>query len=406
MSAYAQKSTYNKSSVRKPAPSPSVVNYSDWQPSLCIMGAAKKNQGGLGKSAPVTSPQTGGAWPSIRTPAMLSWGASEYVDPKKPDEAGKWSLSLQFPSADYPSPEGDAFRAKLEEFDRRIIKCISDVSPSLYGKFRSEESVTDMFTGSLKFSKDKETKVINYDRAPTFNPKIRVYPNEEGIQEWKLSVYNNAKQLVFPPEQVIKAGQTPAIDDTTGLYLDIKAHLPKLSKVVVLATPKVWILEKTCGVTWTIQQVKVAQLTSTKGLEGCQFADDDDEYEENDGELLPVAEAVTHTHSSVPVVDATVASAPVAPVVPAPVAPVASAPVASDAQEPVVVELEEDTESDDSEADASGDDAPEPEPEPEPVQVVAKKGLKKPVAVPVAVPVEPVAAAPVTGVKKTLKPKK
>lgn len=379
MSAYAQKSTYNKSSVRKPAPSPSVVNYSDWQPSVCVMGAAKKNQGGLGKSAPITSPQTDGAWPSVRTPAMLSWGASEYIDPKKPEEPGKWSISLQFPSADYPSPEGDAFRAKLEEFDRRIIKCISDVSPSLYGKFRSEESVTDMFTGSLKFSKDKETKVVNYDRAPTFSPKIRVYPNADGIQEWKISVYNNAKQLVFPPEQVIKAGQTPAIDDATGMYLDIKAHLPKLSKVIVLVTPKVWILEKTCGVTWTVQQVKVSQLTSTKGLEGCQFDDDEDaEYIENDGELLPVAQAVA-TQSSAPVVDVVVTSAPIE----STVAPVVQAPTV------------EPTESDSGESDDESEQEPEPEPEPEPV--IVKKSLKKPTA-----PVAETASAP----KKTLKPKK
>lgn len=381
-STYAKKPAYNKSSAPKRAPS--VLDFSKWEPSQCMMGAVKANPSGLGRNAPVMSAQTNGAWPSIRTPELMSWGASEYIDKEKPDAAGKWSLSLQFPSSDYPSPEGDMFRAKLEEFDRTIIRLISNVSESVYPKFRSEESVSDMFTGSLKFSKDKVIKTkIDYNKAPTFNPKIRVYPNAEGVQEWNVTVYNNDKKIIFPPEQVLKANMTPEVDETTGEYVSIEQHIPKMARVVALVQPKVWILDKTCGVSWNLQQVKVVQTKTSHGLDGCQL-DSEDEGEldmdmDADMDTLAaeaVAQAVVEAKANI---EAKVTTTATTTTTTTPTTTVE--PLQNPAQMPVQEEEEE--EEVDTEEDSDSEDEEEPIPAPAPVAAkrIGKATAKPPAAV-------------------------
>lgn len=385
-STYAKKPAYNKSSAPKRAPS--VLDFSKWEPSQCMMGAVKANPSGLGRNAPVMSAQTNGSWPSIRTPELMSWGASEYIDSEKPDAAGKWSLSLQFPSSDYPSPEGDMFRAKLEEFDRRIIKLISNVSESVYPKFRSEESVSDMFTGSLKFPKDKAIKTkIDYTKAPTFNPKIRVYPNAEGTQEWNVTVYNNDKKIIFPPEQVLKANLTPEVDETTGEYVSIAQHIPKMARVVALVQPKVWILDKTCGVTWNLQQVKVVQTKTSHGIEGCQLDSDDEGELDMDMDMdmdTLAADAVVKA-----VIEATTAAT--TPTV---------EPLLNPAQMSEVV-AEAENEADSEEDSDSEDEEEQQQPEPTPAPVVGKKIGK--LATKTTAGDAPVAAAPVKRMKLAAK---
>jgi len=315
------------------------------------MSLPKANKGGQGRTANIMTPQSGGSWPSIKIPELTCWGASEYKDPKDPDADGKWSIDFQMPSADYPSPEGDLLLNKMVEFDQQIVKLISQMSESIYPKFRSEESISDIFTGSLKYPKDKVNKAkLDYTKAPTVKGKIKVYPNAEGVQEWKLTVYDNQKRLVFPPEAVLKAGQTPEIDNETGEYVGIQTHIPKLSRVVGLIQPKVWFTDKTCGVSWTIQQIKVVKTKSDNSLTDCQFDDDEDEqqYEEE------VVEKPVDKPAEKPV----------------------DTPVAVD--KPVVTPMAEavvDEDEDEAAAEESSDDLPEP-PAPSPPPVVAKKPLK------------------------------
>ena len=388
-STYAKKSAYNKSSAPKKAPS--VLDFSKWDPNQCMMGAVKANPSGLGRNAPVMSAQTNGSWPSIRTPELMSWGASEYIDNEKPDAAGKWSLRLQFPSVDYPSPEGDMFRAKLEEFDRRIIKLISNVSESVYPKFRSEESVSDMFTGSLKFPKDKAIKTkIDYTKAPTFNPKIRVYPNAEGTQEWNVTVYNNDKKIIFPPEQVLKANLTPEVDETTGEYVSIAQHIPKMARVVALVQPKVWILDKTCGVTWNLQQVKVVQTKTSHGIEGCQLDSDDEGELDMDMDMDMDTLAADAVAKAVIEANATNSAATNA----TNGAANAAASAAANAVEPLLnpAQMSEVVEENEEDSDSEDEDEDE-EPEPTPAPVAVKK-LGKPVVKPPAAVVDAPAAAP------------
>lgn len=397
-STYAKKPAYNKSSAPKRAPS--VLDFSKWEPSQCMMGAVKANPSGLGRNAPVMSAQTNGSWPSIRTPELMSWGASEYIDSEKPDAAGKWSLSLQFPSGDYPSPEGDMFRAKLEEFDRRIIKLISNVSESVYPKFRSEESVSDMFTGSLKFPKDKAVKTkIDYTKAPTFNPKIRVYPNAEGTQEWNVTVYNNDKKIIFPPEQVLKANLTPDVDETTGEYVSIAQHIPKMARVVALVQPKVWILDKTCGVTWNLQQVKVVQTKTSHGIEGCQLDSDDDGEGELDMDMDMDMDTLAADAVAKAVIEATTAAAAATAVATATVTATATAvePLQNPAQMP---EAEEEEEADTEEDTDSEDEEEQPDPIPAPAPVAVKKLGKPVVKPPAAAAVDAPTAAPAKRITK------
>ena len=56
------------------------------------------------------------------------------------------------------------------------------------------EAVDAVWTPMLKYPKNKETEEPDYSRAPTLKVKLNYWEDE-----FKLELYNEDKELVFPP---------------------------------------------------------------------------------------------------------------------------------------------------------------------------------------------------------------
>jgi hypothetical protein len=348
-----------------------VLSVADWDTSAIKYMAPKVNDKG-GKSINIVSKQTNRSL-HLTTPLLMTWGISDFVDGEGVSD-GKYSISLNFPNDEYRSAASDEFLTKLKEFEQQILQDAVKNSDLWWGEPMSLELCKHTFFPFLKYSKNKDTKKIDYTKPPSIRAKVPCYDGK-----WGVEIYNTNSQLIFPNE------------DPHAMPMDF---VTKLSSVACgIQCSGIWIGGKGWGLTWKMFQciVKPKAVVSIYGKCHIQLSTEDKDALEKQG--APEEAEVEK---------------------PAPKASVKPSAIMPPPAPPAVVPS---TEVDDSDAEEEPEPAveePEPEaqaePEPEPVQVEAAPVVKK-IVKKVAAPVQetPTVAAtetvPTPTVKKIIKKK-
>jgi hypothetical protein len=175
---------------------------------------------------------------NISTPVMLTWGASDYVDPNTGKGNGKFEMSLQFPTEEYNNPDAAAFLENMKKFEQKIKDDALIHSKEWFGKLHKSADVVDaLYTPMLKYSKDKSTGEPDLNKAPSIRVKIPIW---EGV--WKCELYDDDGAKIFPNNN----GSTP---------VDL---IPKATQVSVLMTcGGIWFANGKFGITWKLVQAMV-----------------------------------------------------------------------------------------------------------------------------------------------------
>ena len=343
-----------------------VLSSSEWTPSAIKYMPPKVNERG-GKSINMISKQTNRSL-HISTPMLMTWGIADFIGDNGESD-GKYSISLNFPGAEYAKEATDTFLQKMKDFENQILDDAVKNSELWWGEEMSREVAKHTFFPFLKYSKNKDTKKIDPSKPPSIRAKV---PNYDG--KWAVEVYDTKENLLFP------------CDNHNLTPVDF---VPKLSQVAcVIQCGGIWIGGKGWGLTWKLIQcvVKPREVVSVYGkchiqlssedreaIDSQKITDADGDYEEDVMDTLTPAP----TPVSVPV--ATVFDTSVAD---------------SDAEEEEEVEEEE--------------PAPVPTPVPTVKKVVKKAAAPAPAPVPVveAPVVEEATAVAAEPVKKKLVKKK
>lgn len=241
--------------MSKPS-APVVLPVSDWVPSSLKYMPPKVNERG-GKSINLISTQTNRSL-HVVTPLMMTWGVSDYVDERTGESDGRFTMSLNFPNADYETPALKDFLAKLKAFENQILDDAVKNSEAWFGEQMSREVAKHTFFPFLKYSKDKTTKKVDLTKAPSIRAKV---PNYGG--RWAVEIYDTSSNKIFPCEN----------DNMTPVDF-----IPKKSNVAaVLQCSGLWFGGKGWGVTWKVVQcvVKPQELVSVFGRCHIQLTDDD-----------------------------------------------------------------------------------------------------------------------------------
>lgn len=176
----------------------------------------------------------------LSTPLMLTWGASDFVDPSTGKGNGKFEMSLQFPSEEYKNDDTTAFLKNLQAFEEKIKEDALLKSKDWFGKVhKNAEVVEALYTPILKYSKDKNTGEPDLNRAPTFRVKI---PTWEGV--WKCEVYDEDGERLFP---------SPANPTLTPIEFIAKGT----QVAALIQCGGIWFANGKFGVTWKLIQVVV-----------------------------------------------------------------------------------------------------------------------------------------------------
>jgi hypothetical protein len=220
--------TVSKMSQSKPV----VLSVSDWNTSAIKYMPPKVNEKG-GKSINVISKQTSRSL-HISTPLMMTWGIADFIDDKGESD-GKFSISLNFPNDEYKTAATTAFLDKLKAFENQILDDAVANSELWWGEQMSRDICKHTFFPFLKYSKNKDTKKIDYTKPPSIRAKVPCY-NEK----WAVELYDTKSNLIFPSEDPT---QTPP------------DFVPKLSNIAcVLQCGGIWIGGKGWGLTWKMIQ--------------------------------------------------------------------------------------------------------------------------------------------------------
>lgn len=235
--------------------SPVILKMSDWNPSAKKYMTPKLNDKG-GKSINVISNQTNRSI-HLTLPLMMTWGISDYTDEKTGESDGKFSMQLNFPNAEYATPETNIALQKLKDFEEQLIVDAVANSEVWFGKKQSREIVEYGFFPFLKYPKNKDTKATDYTRSPSIRPKVPKYG-----EDWKVEVYDTKMNLLFP---------SPKLASPIDL-------VPKQSNVAsVIACGGIWIGGKGWGLTWKLIQcvVKPQIMENVFGKCHIQLTDED-----------------------------------------------------------------------------------------------------------------------------------
>ena len=186
----------------------------------------------------------------LSTPLMLTWGASDFVDPQSGKGNGKYEMSLQFPSEDYKTDDASAFLKNMIELENKIKTDALTNSKEWFGKIhRNSEVVEALYTPMLKYSKDKSTGEPDMTKSPVLRVKI---PTWEGV--WKCEIYDEDGNKLFP--------------NTANPCVTPLDFIQKGTNVAVLMQcGGLWFANGKFGITWKLVQAMVqkpkASLTGT-----------------------------------------------------------------------------------------------------------------------------------------------
>lgn len=225
---------------------PVVLSVSEWDPKQIKYMPPKVSDRGA-KSVALISKQTNRSL-HFSTPLMMTWGISDFVDGATGESDGKFSISLNFPNAEYSNGSTDEFLQKLKDFENQVLDDAVTNSELWWGEEMSREVAKHTFFPFLKYSKNKDTKKVDLSKPPSIRAKVPFYDGK-----WKVELYDTNKNLIFPCEN----------DNVTPMDF-----VPKLSSVAcVLQCGGIWIGGKGWGLTWRLIQcvVKPREIVTVYG---------------------------------------------------------------------------------------------------------------------------------------------
>jgi len=192
---------------------------------------------------------------TLSTPLILTWGAQEGMDQAK-NPTGKYTMSLQFPSADYSNPDAEAFLSSMRTLEAKIKSDALTYSKEWFGKTITSADVMDeKFNVMLRHPKKEKGSVEpDLSKPPTLTVKV---PCWKGV--WQSEIYDEDGNPLF------LKGKSPA--HLTPLdFLKPKTHV-----ICLIQCGGLWFVNGKVSVTWNLKQAIVQKPKTSSIVEGTCF---------------------------------------------------------------------------------------------------------------------------------------
>ena len=177
---------------------------------------------------------------TISTPLILTWGAQEGVDTaKKP--TGKYTMSLQFPSSDFPNADCEAYLRSMRALEAKIKADALANSKEWFGKvITNPEIIDEKFNVMLRHPKFKGTQEPDVSKAPTLTVKV---PCWKGV--WKSEIYDEEGEPLYV------GGKTSSSVSPLD-FLKPKTHV-----ICLIQCGGIWFVNGKFSITWNLKQAIV-----------------------------------------------------------------------------------------------------------------------------------------------------
>ncbi len=191
---------------------------------------------------------------TISTPLMLTWGAQEGQEQGTGKPTGKWTMALQFPSAEYTNPDAEAFLRSMKALEQKVKADAMSYSKEWFGKeIKSAEVIDEKFNVMLRHPKKaKGSAEIDETKPPTLTVKI---PQWSGV--WKPEIYDEDGEPLY-------------INGKVNTHLSPLEYLkPKTHVICLLQCGGLWFVNGKISITWNLKQAIVQKPKQT--MEGTCF---------------------------------------------------------------------------------------------------------------------------------------
>ena len=177
---------------------------------------------------------------TISTPLILTWGAQEGVDTaKKP--TGKYTMSLQFPNADFPNADCQAFLNSMRALEAKVKADAIANSKEWFGKvITNPEIIDEKFNVMLRHPKFKGTDEADVSKAPTLTVKV---PCWKGV--WKSEIYDEDGEPLYVNGK------------TSGGLSPLDFLKPKTHVICLIQCGGIWFVNGKFSITWNLKQAIV-----------------------------------------------------------------------------------------------------------------------------------------------------
>jgi len=181
---------------------------------------------------------------TISVPLMGAWSAQEgKTDKGEPN--GKYTMSLQFSSGEYATPETKSFLEQMKLFENKIKADAIVNSRKWFAKdITSMEVMEEKFNPMLKYPKIKGSELKNYEAAPSLTLKIPCWKDV-----WQPSVFDED----FNPLYV--KGQSEV--DVTPLQFLTSTGKSPIQVITLIQSGGIWIANGKASITWNLKQAIV-----------------------------------------------------------------------------------------------------------------------------------------------------
>ena len=191
---------------------------------------------------------------TLSTPLILTWGAQEGQEQGTGKPTGKWTMALQFPSADYSNADAEAFLRSMRALESKIKADAMTYSKEWFGKeIKSAEVIDEKFNVMLRHPKKAKGSVeMDETKPPTLTVKI---PQWSGV--WKPEIYDEDGEPLY-------------INGKTNTHLTPLEFLkPKTHVICLLQCDGLWFINGKISITWILKQAIVQK--PKQSMEGTCF---------------------------------------------------------------------------------------------------------------------------------------
>ena len=191
---------------------------------------------------------------TLSTPLILTWGAQEGQEQGTGKPTGKWTMALQFPSADYSNADAEAFLRSMRALESKIKADAMTYSKEWFGKeIKSAEVIDEKFNVMLRHPKKANGSVeMDETKPPTLTVKI---PQWSGV--WKPEIYDEDGEPLY-------------INGKTNTHLTPLEFLkPKTHVICLLQCGGLWFINGKISITWNLKQAIVQK--PKQSMEGTCF---------------------------------------------------------------------------------------------------------------------------------------
>lgn len=184
----------------------------------------------------------------VVTPTMLQWGPQEGKD-SSGQLNGKWTVSFQFPTEDYATPELAVALENLKALETKIRRDAIHHSVEWFGKqITSQEVMDEKFNDMLRYPRiEKGSPNPDYSRPPCLSLKLPRWGKEKKV--WKTDV--------FQSENVDEDGNlVPVFTEHDSDMHDPMEFIPKkVNAIAVAQMGGLWFVNGKVSITWNLMQI-------------------------------------------------------------------------------------------------------------------------------------------------------